>query len=90
LPFFHILPSFSLFNFSTVFSKSFHFSTYFSAIFLISFHISTYFSSIIYISFHYSNITRPHIVFTDGRERQPNHNTTTYCVYWRTTKTTQS
>jgi hypothetical protein len=28
-------------------------------------------------------ITRPHIVFTDGRQRQPNHNTTTYCVYWR-------
>jgi hypothetical protein len=28
-------------------------------------------------------ITRPHIVFTDGRQqRQPNHNTTTYCVYW--------
>jgi hypothetical protein len=26
-------------------------------------------------------ITRPHIVFTDGR--QPNYNTTTYCVYWR-------
>jgi hypothetical protein len=33
----------------------------------------------------------PHIVFTDGRQRQPNHNTTTYCVYWRkTTTTTQS
>jgi hypothetical protein len=29
------------------------------------------------------DITRPHIVFTDGRQqqRQPNHNTTTYCVY---------
>ena len=26
-------------------------------------------------------IMRPHIVFTDGRQRQPNHNTTTYCVY---------
>jgi hypothetical protein len=26
---------------------------------------------------------RRHIVFTDGRQRQPNHNTTTYCVYWR-------
>jgi hypothetical protein len=25
---------------------------------------------------------------TDGRQRQPNHNTTTYCAYWR--KTTQS
>jgi hypothetical protein len=25
-------------------------------------------------------ILRPHIVFTDGRQqRQPNHNTTTYC-----------
>jgi hypothetical protein len=36
-------------------------------------------------------ITRPHIVFTDGRQqRQPNHNTTTYCVYWRKTTTTQS
>ena len=31
-------------------------------------------------------IIRPHIVFTDGRQqRQPNHNTTTYCVYYRTT-----
>jgi hypothetical protein len=30
----------------------------------------------------------PHIVFTDGRwQRQPNYNTTTYCVYWRTTTT---
>jgi hypothetical protein len=27
-----------------------------------------------------SIIMRPHIVFTDGRQRQPNHNTTTYCV----------
>jgi hypothetical protein len=26
-------------------------------------------------------IIRPHIVFTDGRQRQPNHNTTTYYVY---------
>jgi hypothetical protein len=27
-------------------------------------------------------IIRPHIVFTDGRQkRQSNHNTTTYCVY---------
>jgi hypothetical protein len=26
-------------------------------------------------------------VFTDGRQRQLNHNTTTYCVYWRTTTT---
>jgi hypothetical protein len=25
-------------------------------------------------------IIQPHIVFTDGRERQPNHNITTYCV----------
>jgi hypothetical protein len=32
-----------------------------------------------------SIIIRPHIVFTYGRLRQPNHNTTTYCVYWRTT-----
>jgi hypothetical protein len=25
-----------------------------------------------------------HVVLTDGRQqRQPNHNTTTYCVYWR-------
>jgi hypothetical protein len=33
-------------------------------------------------------IMRPHIVFTDGRQqRQPNHNTTTYCVFWRTTTT---
>jgi hypothetical protein len=33
-------------------------------------------------------IIRPHIVFTDWRQRQLNHNTTTYCVYWRTTTTT--
>jgi hypothetical protein len=26
-------------------------------------------------------IIRPHIVLTDKRQRQPNHNTTTYCVY---------
>ena len=26
-------------------------------------------------------IIRPHIVFTDGKHRQPNHNTTTYYVY---------
>jgi hypothetical protein len=27
-------------------------------------------------------IIRPHIVLTDGeQQRQPNHNTTTYCVY---------
>jgi hypothetical protein len=33
-------------------------------------------------------IIRPHIVFTDRRQqRQLNHNTTTYCVYWRTTTT---
>jgi hypothetical protein len=36
-------------------------------------------------------IIRPHIMFTDGQQqRQPNHNTTTYCVYWRKTTTTQS
>jgi hypothetical protein len=30
------------------------------------------------------SIIRPHIMFTDGRQqRQPNHNTTAYCVYWR-------
>jgi hypothetical protein len=35
-----------------------------------------------------SIIIRPHIVFTDGRQqRQPNHNTTTYYRYWRTTTT---
>jgi hypothetical protein len=34
------------------------------------------------------NIIRPHIVFTDGQQqRKTNHNTTTYCVYWRTTTT---
>jgi hypothetical protein len=33
-------------------------------------------------------IIRPHIVFTDERkQRQPNHNTTIYCVYRRTTAT---
>jgi hypothetical protein len=32
-------------------------------------------------------IIRPHIMFTDGRQqRHPNHNTTTYCVYWRWTQ----
>jgi hypothetical protein len=36
----------------------------------------------------YPIIIRPHIVFTDGRQRQPIHNTTTYCAYWRTTTTT--
>jgi hypothetical protein len=35
-------------------------------------------------------IIRPHIVFTDGRQRQLNHNTTTYCVYWQKKTTTQS
>jgi hypothetical protein len=36
-------------------------------------------------------LLRPHIMFTDARQqRQPNHNTTTYCVYWRKTTTTQS
>jgi hypothetical protein len=33
-------------------------------------------------------IIRPHIVFTEGRQRQPNNNTTTYYVYWRTTTAT--
>jgi hypothetical protein len=33
-------------------------------------------------------IARPHIVFTDGRQRQPIHNTTAYCGYWWTTTTT--
>jgi hypothetical protein len=33
-------------------------------------------------------IMQPYIVFTDGRQRQPNHNATTYCVYWQTTTTT--
>jgi hypothetical protein len=33
-------------------------------------------------------IIRPHIVFTGRRQRQPNDNTTTYCVDWRTTTTT--
>jgi hypothetical protein len=27
--------------------------------------------------------TRPHIVFTDGRQQQPNHNTTTYCGHMK-------
>jgi hypothetical protein len=30
-------------------------------------------------------ILQPYIVFTEIRQRQPNHNTTTYCVYWRKT-----
>jgi hypothetical protein len=44
LPFFHILQIISLF--SSIFSISFHISTYFSSMFSISFHYSTYFSSI--------------------------------------------
>jgi hypothetical protein len=38
-------------------------------------------------STEYRDVLIP-ILFTDGRQRQPNHNTTTYCVYWRTTTTT--
>jgi hypothetical protein len=35
------------------------------------------------------SIIRPHIVLTDGRQqRQPNHNTTKYCVNRRKTTTT--
>jgi hypothetical protein len=37
---------------SSIFSKSFHNSTYFSSTFSISFHYSTYFSSIFSLSFH--------------------------------------
>jgi hypothetical protein len=44
LPFFHIFPIFSLF--SSVFSKSVHYSTYLSSIFSNSIHYSTYLSSI--------------------------------------------
>jgi hypothetical protein len=29
----------------------------------------------------YVVVIRQHIVFTDGRQRQSNHNTTTNCVY---------
>jgi hypothetical protein len=37
-----------------------------------------------FIPNHNILIIRPHNVFTDGRQqRQPNHNTTTYSVYWR-------
>jgi hypothetical protein len=46
-------------------------------------------SSVNIICGHNDNpiIIRPHIVLTDGRQqRQPNHNTTTYCVYWRISK----
>jgi hypothetical protein len=43
-------------QFSSVFSKSFHYSTYLSSIFSISFHISTCLSSIFSISFHISSI----------------------------------
>jgi hypothetical protein len=37
---------------SSIFSISFHYSTYFSSIFFISFHYSTCLSSIFFISFH--------------------------------------
>ena len=40
--------------FSSVFSISFHYSTYFSSIISLSFHYSTWVSSIFFISFHYS------------------------------------
>jgi hypothetical protein len=36
---------------------------------------------------NHNSLIRPHIVFTDGRQQQPNHNTTTNYVYWRTTTT---
>jgi hypothetical protein len=32
-------------------------------------------------------IIRPNIVFNNGRQRQPNYNATTYCVYWWKTTT---
>jgi hypothetical protein len=39
----------------------------------------------------YRDVQVPRFVLTDGRQqRQPYHNTTTYCVYWRKTTTTQS
>jgi hypothetical protein len=41
-------------KFSSIFSISFHYSTYLSSIFSISFHNSTYFSSSFFLSFHYS------------------------------------
>jgi hypothetical protein len=37
---------------SSIFSNSFHYSTYLSSIFSISYHYSTYFSAIFSISFH--------------------------------------
>ena len=39
--------------FSSILSKSYHYSTDFSSIFSISFHYSTYFSSVYFISFPY-------------------------------------
>jgi hypothetical protein len=52
LPFFHIFHIFS--QFSSVFSISYHYSTWVCSLFFISFHNSTWVSSIFFISFHYS------------------------------------
>jgi hypothetical protein len=41
-------------QFSSVFSKSFHYLTCLSSIFSISFHNSTWVSSVFFISFHFS------------------------------------
>ena len=49
---FHILPIIS--QFSSVFSQSYHYSTWVCSLFFISFHNSTWVSSIFFISFHYS------------------------------------
>jgi hypothetical protein len=49
---FHIFPIIS--QFSSVFSKSYHYSTWVCSLFFISFHNSTRVSSIFFISCHYS------------------------------------
>jgi hypothetical protein len=50
-------------QFSSVFSKSFHYSTFLSSIFSISFHISTYPSAIFYLTFHNYPYFFPSIFF---------------------------
>jgi hypothetical protein len=49
------------FTISSVFSTSFHSSTWVSSIFFISFHYSTYFSSVFSLSFHYFLLYFPNL-----------------------------
>jgi hypothetical protein len=45
----------------------------------------------IMIGMSFSSVSKHNMwSYYDWGQRQPNHNTTTYCVYWRKTTTTQS